>query len=225
MGGPPPDYLEPYREAVRDGGARFESLLWKSPAAQRRRFDVLIRSCRLRGRVIADLGSGLGDLALRMHERGVEYGRYLGVEGVGELASVSRTRLAGAGVAEWSVLEADFVADAGLFARLVREHRAEVLIFSGSLNTLGQTEAERVLDRAWDALARVRGGQLAFNFLSDRSRRPPPTTGPAHRFDTVRLFAWALDRTPLVKVRHDYWHGHDATMWMGVDPAPARRAR
>jgi hypothetical protein len=210
------EYLNPYREAVGHAGPRFESLLWRSAAAQRRRFDVLIGTCRLTGRVVADMGSGLSDLALRMHERGVEYGRYLGVEGVPQLAAESRKRLDAAGIPECEVLEADFVAEAGLCERLVSERGAEVLIFCGSLNTLDQPEAERVLDRAWDAVRRVKGGQMAFNFLSDRTPKRRESTGPARRFDTVRLFGWALDRTPLVKVRHEYWGGHDATVWMGA---------
>lgn len=211
-GEPTSEYLDPYREAVRDGGARFESLLWKSPEAQAVRFDVLIDCCELTGRVVVDLGSGLGDLALRMHERGVEYGRYVGVEGVDQLAAESRKRLAG--VPECEIRADDFVADLAFFDRLVEQDGAEVFAFSGSLNTLAQTQAERVLDRAWDALCRVKRGQLVFNFLSDRSRRSREATGPAHRFDTHRLLGWALDRTPLVVLRHEYWGGHDATVWM-----------
>lgn len=208
-------YLDPYREAVRDGGPRFESLLWKSPEAQRLRFDVMIGCCELTGRVVADLGSGLGDFAVRMHERGVEYGRYIGVEGVSDLANEARRRLGELGVPECEFRVADFVADTGLFARLASQDRVEVFAFSGSLNTLEQPEAERVLDRAWDAARRVRGGQLVFNFLSDRGGRRGESTGPARRFDTRRLVGWALDRTGLVVLRHDYWQGHDATVWMG----------
>jgi precorrin-6B methylase 2 len=206
-------YLDPYRDAVRDLGASFGSLLWKSPEAQRMRFDVIIDACALRGRVVADMGAGLGDLAVRMHERGVEYGRYLAVEGVDELAEAARGRLAS--VPECVVVEGDFVAEERQFASLVRDHGAEVFAFSGSLNTLAQHEAERVLGRAWDALKGTRGGQLVFNFLSDRGARTGEDTGPAHRFDTAGMTAWALDRTPLVALRTDYWQGHDATVWMG----------
>ncbi len=205
-------YLQPYREAVRDLGASFGSLLWKSPDAQRKRFDVIIDACDLRGRVVADMGAGLGDLAVRMHQRGVEYGRYLAVEGVDELAEAARERLAA--VPECVVVEGDFVADERLFASLVRDHGVEIFAFSGSLNTLTQRATERVLDRAWSAIRGVRGGQLVFNFLSDRGARTGENTGPAHRFDTAGMTAWALERTPLVSLRTDYWQGHDATVWM-----------
>lgn len=214
------DYLDPYREAVRDAGPRFESLLWKSPEAQQLRFDVIIDVCDLHGRVVVDLGAGLGDLAVRMHRRGIEYGRYIGVEGVPELAEEGEKKLAAAGVPECVWRTGDFVADEGLFGAMVRNDGAEVFAFSGSLNTLNQPDAERVLGRAWEAVSRSqsgqRGGQLVFNFLSDRARRKNESTGPAHRYDPARLVAWALDRTPLVVLRHDYWGGHDATVWMGV---------
>ena len=82
------------------------------------------------------------------------------------------------------------------------------------------SDAEAVLGRAWEAVSRSqsgqRGGQLVFNFLSDRARRKNESTGPAHRYDPARLVSWALDRTPLVVLRHDYWGGHDATVWMGA---------
>ena len=185
------------------------------PEAQQLRFDVMIDCCDLIGRVVVDLGSGLGDFALRLHERGVAYGRFVGIEGVEQLAAESRRRLSP--VPECAVIADDFVADAKLFSRLVKKERAEVLAFSGSLNTLEQPEAERVLGRAWDAISRVRGGQLVFNFLSDRNRRVREPTGPAHRFDTHRLVGWALDRAPRVVLRHDYWGGHDATIWMAAE--------
>jgi hypothetical protein len=224
MGDEGSKYLDPYLDAVRDGGARFESLLWRSPEAQRLRFDVMIACCELTGRVVVDLGSGLGDFAVRMHERGVAFGRFIGVEGVEALALESRKRLASDGIPECEVRVEDFVADAKLFDRLVKRDKAEVLAFSGSLNTLEQPEAERVLDRAWDAVRRVRGGQLVFNFLSDRYRGRKTETGPAKRFDTLRLIGWALDRTSSVQVRHDYWRGHDATIWMGAPEGRSRRS-
>jgi hypothetical protein len=217
MAGDGSGYLDPYRDAVRDAGASFASLLWRSPEAQIARFDVMIDACDLRGRVVADMGAGLGDLALRMHERGVEYGRYLAVEGVEELADGARDRLAA--VPECVVMEGDFVADDRLFRRLADDHGAEIFAFSGSLNTLEQADALAVLDRAWAAASRVRGGQVVFNFLSEAGRRPGENTGPARRFDPRAVLAWALDRTPLVLLRTDYWQGHDATVWMGVPRA------
>lgn len=216
---PEPDYLKPYADATRDAGPSFEALLWHSPEAQRTRFDVAIDTCNLRGRVVADIGCGLADFAARLTERGIEYGRCIGVEGVPGLAQGARDRVARDQLEECVIIEGDFVADERLFATLTRDHGVEVLTFSGSLNTLKEQHAVAVLDRAWDAVAGVRGGQLVFNFLSSKTGRPPSDTGPANRFDPVALTAWALGRTPLVTLRHDYWQGHDATIRMAVSDA------
>jgi len=205
-------YLDPYREAVSKVGPRFEALLWHNAEAQHRRFAVLAKMKNLTGRVVVDLGCGRADLASFLHGRGVAYGAYLGVEGVKELADAARARLETEGVPECEVLMRDFVADTGLYRSLVRERRADTLVFSGSLNTLPLEQAERTLDAAYDALEP--GGVLMFNFLSDRAGadRRSQATGPATRFDTVRLIGWALDRSPLMRFRQDYLKGHDATI-------------
>ena len=83
----------------------------------------------------------------------------------------------------------------------------DVIVFSGSLNTLPQARAEQTLESAWAATAEA----LVFNFLSDRTGRPPkPESGPARRFDSLALLRWAMDRTPLVRFRQDYLKGNDA---------------
>ncbi|MEL6329130.1 MAG: class I SAM-dependent methyltransferase [Planctomycetota bacterium] len=212
MGGA--DYLDPYREAFEDAGPRFEALLWKNPRAQIARFDAAIDTVSMRDAVVADLGCGLGDLALRLDERGARPLKYIGVEGVGGLAEAALKKISGLGFAT-AVHEADFVAEAGVFEDLVRDHGVRVLVFSGSLNTLKQREAERVLDRAWGAIAPATGAGLVFNFLSDRhGGRRTEATGPANRYDTVRALGWAMDRTPLVRFSQDYLEGHDATIAM-----------
>ncbi|MFT5422979.1 MAG: SAM-dependent methyltransferase [Phycisphaerales bacterium] len=208
----PSPYLDPYRDAVAKVGPRFEALLWQSAEAQHTRFAVLAQMKNPTGRVIVDLGCGRADLASFLHGRGVEYGSYIGVDGVEELATAARDRLSEEGVPECTVLVRDFVADEGLYRELVRERRADTLVFSGSLNTFDQDLAERTLDAAFDALEP--GGVLIFNFLSDRAGadRRSQATGPATRFDTARLVGWALDRSPLVRFRQDYLKGHDATI-------------
>jgi len=205
-------YLDPYRDAVSKVGPRFEALLWQSAEAQHTRFAVLAKMKNPTGRVVVDLGCGRADFASFLHGRGVQYGSYIGIDGVEELAAAARERLTQENVPECTVLVRDFVADAGLYSELVQERRADTLVFSGSLNTLDQSLAERTLDSAFDALEP--GGVLLFNFLSDRAGadRRSQATGPATRFDTLRLVGWALDRTPLVKFRQDYLKGHDATI-------------
>jgi hypothetical protein len=217
-------YLEPYRQAVRERGVGFDALLWRSEDAQRARFDALARAADPSGRVIADLGSGLADFALRLRDLGREPARYLAVEAVPELAARAAETARGLPFPAESI-ELDFAGAADAFETLVRDRGATGLYFSGSLNTFKQREAERVIARAWDALTSHAGGGavLAFNFLSDRNhgtRKGP--TGPARRFDTHRLVGVALDRTPLVRFDQTYLDGHDATIAMTV---PGPRAR
>lgn len=208
-------YLEPYREVVERVGPSFEALLWRNREYQERRFKTIAEAVNLTGRVVADLGCGQADFAAWLHKAGVEYGRYIGVDGIPALVESCVKRAEDEGIPETDFVEADFVAEDRCFSKLVKKRKAEVFVFSGSLNTLEQPLAERVLDRAWEAIRRVRSGALVFNFLSDRTHgKGKGETGPAHRYDTVRMVGWALDRTPRVVLRHDYLDGHDGTVLM-----------
>ncbi len=204
-------YLEPYRRAVERLGPRFEALLWNSPATQAARFAAMADSIELHGRVIADLGCGRADLLSWLHTEGIQYGRYIGVDAIDELLDASRTRAADEVLPEAVFVHADFVSEPDLFKRLTVEEQADVLLFSGSLNTLEEDRALEVLGRAWEALSSVQGGVLAFNFLSSCRET---LEGPAKRFDVHRVFRWALERTALVVFRQDYLGDHDATVVM-----------
>lgn len=212
-----PAYLRPYQDAVDAFGPRFEALLWNRPETQLVRFEALVSMLDLDGRTLADMGCGRADLAVYLRDQGVGYGAYVGVEGVNELSLASERRAKSEGLERCSFRGYDFVADEGAFDRLVSEDHAQAFVFSGSLNTLQQAEAQRVLERAWDALASTPGGSLAFNFLSDRhgdASRADEDTGPAKRFDTLSMLEWAMERTPLVRFRQDYLGGHDAAVAM-----------
>ncbi len=208
--------LDPYRKAVDREGPTFSALLWRSPEYQRRRFEVIAESLDLTGRVVADIGCGRADLLAYLHSLGVEYGGYVGVDGLIEMVEHSRTRAGRDHFARARFFHADFATDEQLFDRLVSTERADVFAFSGSLNTFDETEARTVLDRAWSALAAGRhpGRALIFNFLSDAGRTPGEDLGPSRRFHTASLAAWALDRTPRIILRTDYLPSHDATIAM-----------
>jgi len=212
-------YLAPYEKATREMGAGFESQLWMSKDAQRTRFEMLTLLGRFPGRIVADLGCGVGDLPMFLHEHAAgEFPRsYIGIEGVEAMARLARERVQEAKIERAGFELGDFVADDGLALRLVKEHGAEVFVFSGSLNTLDMAGAQGVLDRFWSALRTAKRGTLVFNFLSDRhNAQRTPASAPAVRYDPSKMLDWALERTPIVQLRHDYLRGHDATIVMDV---------
>lgn len=200
-------YLEPYRKAVDAFGASFEATLWASRTWQLQRFRVFAELYDFAGKSIVDAGAGQGDFAAFLDRQGVRYRRYVALEGVPEmLESAKRAKLARA-----EFRQVDFVADERAFAGV--DGGVDVVVFSGSLNTLRQEGAIAVLGRAWEAC----GEALLFNFLSDRAAASAcvSDTGPARRFDTVKMVEWALARTPAVVFRQDYIpSGHDATIGM-----------
>lgn len=207
-------YLRPYREAVRDFGTGFESLLWNSEEMQRLRFEAVVDTLDLRERAIADMGCGRADLLAFLVDRGISYGRYVGIEAIDELRAFSEQRAQKQGWKHASFVQGDFVDDQSLCGRLVRQYAIDTFIFSGSLNTLSESQAKRALHTAWSSLEHVTGGVLAFNFLSDRHRSRGRASGPARRFDTLGMIRWAFERTPVVAVRHDVLGDHDCLIVM-----------
>lgn len=214
---PDPRYLEPYREAVRAHGPGFEALLWRSQEYQVKRFQILAEACRPTGRVLADLGAGRGDLLEYLQAVDQAPSGYVGVEGISELVEPAQKRFSDS---SWVI--ADFVSDKGLFDRLVREFGVSVVVFSGSLNTLDERTAMVVLDRAWDALHRLDGAVLAFNFLSSAGRKRRESTGPANRFHSGNVFKWAQRASGHMLFRQDYLGPHDATVALYASPPKVR---
>jgi len=207
------DYLDPYKEAVKKHGPSFESTLWHSREKQRGRFEVMAGMVPLTGRTIVDAGAGIGDFARYLHEEGIEYGRFVGLEGVPAMVEKGN-RL---DLPEFAMIESDFSSETDAF----RAHTPDVIVFSGSLNTFGQDDAIKVLERAWDAAREA----VLFNFLSARNHmKNAPDPSPARRFDPLRMIDWALTKTPSVMFRQDYFNGHDATVGM-VSVASGRAMR
>ncbi len=202
------EYLDPYRKAVDRFGPGFEATLWLSREKQTLRFAVIASMVDLTDRVVVDAGCALGDFAAYLGSEGIRTRAYVGLEGVPELVEEARGR--GLPGARFELV--DFVDRKDAFSDCLPKGLApEIVVFSGSLNTLEQERALEVLDRAWKACEEA----VVFNFLSD-SHRPPggPDPGPAKRFDPVEVLEWALKRTPRVILRQDYMCGHDATVAM-----------
>ncbi len=88
----------------------------------------------------------------------------------------------------------------------------QILLISGTLNTMTFRQVIHSLDMAWNAVEEA----MIFNFLSDRcGPGATPQVDPARRHGTSKLIDWALKRTWSVQFRQDYFpHGHDATIMM-----------
>jgi len=169
-------YLVPYLKAAERHGAGFGALLWASPETQATRFDAIERLGRLHGKSVLDVGCGRADLLAYLLGRGVRPADYTGIEAVAELASAAVGNCAGARVPA-RVIRADFLREPlRLFVG------ADVVVFSGSLNTVEDGPFYDTLRRAFEATADV----VVFNFLCSpylagaeylRWRRPSDVLG------------------------------------------------
>jgi len=154
--GKPPTYLQPYLEAARRHGAGFGSLLWASPLTQAARFDAFTRLCHFQGKSILDAGCGRADFLDFLLNRGIIPEHYVGLEAVEPLAAAAERKAH----RNCTILRADYVTDP---ARLLVG--ADIVVFSGSLNTLDVKSFEATLRIAFDAA----GEHLVFNFLCSPS--------------------------------------------------------
>lgn len=209
-----PAYLRPYVEAAAAHGGTFEAQLWRSRDAQRRRFEAIVDLAgppRFAGRRVVDLGCGTGGFASFLAERGLAVKAGLGVEGVEELASTARRDAP----PRWEIAAFDFVHE----PRRIASFRPEVAVLSGSLNTLSERRARRVVEAIFEQVSIG----VCFNFLSDRHhRKGPEDLAPARRFSTMAMLRFATATTPRVAFRQDHLDGHDAAIWMAHREAEGR---
>ena len=146
-------YLQPYLRAAERWGAGFQALLWASTKTQRARFDAVRRIHPLGGKSVLDAGCGRADLMGFLVERNTTPADYVGLEAVETLAAAAEQR----NYPNARILRADFVREPGrLFVG------ADVIVFSGSLNTMDPALFYRTLGRAYDAAAEA----VVFNYLA-----------------------------------------------------------
>lgn len=200
----PDSYLGPYVDAQREYGSDFKVTLWANERTQRLRFKVFSEMLFFTGKRVLDAGCSRGDFAAYLDGRGMAYERFIGIDGLDDVVDYANGR----GLRDAEFHAGDFVADPSL----LRIGEPQVVAISGTLNTMEDDTAERVLGHAWDAA----GEALIFNFLADTvSAQAPRQKPPARRLPTMRLLAWAFQRTPNVVLRQDYFpFGHDATILM-----------
>ena len=149
-----PSYLEPYLAAARKHGGGFGSLLWASPKTQGLRFAALMGVCDFAGVKVLDAGCGRADFLDYLLDNGIEVGFYTGLEAVEPLAAAAQAK----GHPRCAILRGDFIREPQRLAGA----GAEVIVFSGSLNTLSDGAFAATLRAAYAAA----GMRVAFNFLS-----------------------------------------------------------
>jgi hypothetical protein len=148
----PEPYLKPYMRAAEKHAGGFGSLLWASERSQQQRFDAICRAYELNGKSILDAGCGRADLMGYLIDHSIHPADYVGLEAVDALADQAESR----SYPQARIVRGDFVREpAKLFVG------ADVIVFSGSLNTLPPDAFYRTLRRAFEATAEA----VVFNFL------------------------------------------------------------
>jgi SAM-dependent methyltransferase len=179
---PVPFYLMPYHNARQNGAKGIDALLWSSRAGQRVRFDAIARIYPLAEMRLLDAGCGRADLLGHLLERGIVPAHYTGMEMIpATVRSARRKRYE-----RCKIVTADFV-------RQPEKLRvgADVVIFSGSLNTLTDAELYDTLRAAWEAAGRA----LVFNFLDSQLWSGEDWLTWHHR-ETVLAFCRSLGGEP-----------------------------
>jgi SAM-dependent methyltransferase len=190
-------YLQPYLRAARQFGAGFSALLWASPKTQRARFDAIRRAYDPEGKSVLDAGCGRADYMEFLLARDVRPADYIGLEAVETLADAAQAKK----FPNTRIVRGDFVREpAKLFVG------ADVIVFSGSLNTMDEATFYEILRRAYDATAEA----VVFNFLSSSA-----LAGRAYLtwHSRERVEAFARRTAADVHVLEDYLQG-DCTIAM-----------
>jgi SAM-dependent methyltransferase len=205
-------YLDPYRESFREHGSTFGVTLWASPFSQRKRFLVFTQMLDLTNRTILDAGCSLGDFAGFLVERNIPFRKYIGIDGLPDIIKSATQR----NLPKTQFLAGDFLADPAF----LKTSNPDTIVISGSLNTMSDAQAITVLRNAYRATSDV----LMFNFLSGSCGPDAPLQDTvARRLDTHALLRWAMEQTPYVMFRQDYFRdGHDATIFMSKNDTSPR---
>ena len=199
---PSASYLTAYADAIARHGAGFDATLWGSTRTQELRFAVINSLLPLAGRSVVDIGCGQGDLAAWMARSSIDYTAYQGLDAMEPMVEKARSR----NLPRASFAASDLLKDPGPIAAA----QADVAVFSGTLNTMNDEQARRLITPAWES-SRI---GVVFNFLSDRPGEEwlDRDLTPARRFATLEWMDWALSLSPCVRFDQSYLGGHDATI-------------
>jgi hypothetical protein len=143
------------------------------------------------GKRVLDAGCGRGDLMDFLLERGVEALEYIGIEAVDELATAAMRKK----LPRSQVVHGDFVREPKLL-----EIGADVIVFSGSLNTLEPEHFYISLRQGWEAAGEV----LVFNFLAAKHIASAEWLSWHHAGDVLNVArSWSSE----VRMLEDYLDG------------------
>ncbi len=197
-------YLKAYRHAQSRYGNHFGVTLWANKQSQETRFRIMTELVYLGGKRILDVGCSRGDLASYLLDHDIHYSGYTGIDALPEIVSHARSR----NLARCEFMEGDVVHQPAL----MKIGSPQIVVISGTLNTMDDETAIGVLESAWSSA----GEALVFNFLSDTAMdQTSEQSYPARRLPTLKLLNWSLSRTWSVQFRQDYFEsGHDATIFM-----------
>jgi len=204
-------YLSPYREAIQRFGPGFEATLWHKRESQVLRFDVMIDLVDFTGCAVVDAGCGQGDFARHLLDRDVPFARYVGIDAIDEMVQQAQLR----DLPQCRFVTGDFVRDVSVIAAA----QPDYVCLSGTLNTMDDDMARRLIRGAYDAAAQG----VVFNYLSDRphARFRGRDLTPARRFDTMAWLDWAFELSSRVAFTQEYLDGHDATILIRHDESMA----
>ena len=149
----PPTYLQPYARAVKRHGSDFRALLWASRRTQELRFDALVKLADPTGLTVLDLGCGRADLYDFLIARNMKPRRYVGIDGVCELALAAEKKT----IENGRIIVADFVREPKRLAV-----NADIVFCSGALNTIEGDDFYLTIKNAFAAAKK----SVVFNFLS-----------------------------------------------------------
>lgn len=195
-------YLAPYRAALDRHGAGFRATLWGSRETQLLRFAVMCELAPLDGCTILDVGCGQGDFAVYLHDLGVRFRQFIGVDAMEDMIEQAKGRA----LERCRFSTADLLRDGSW----LNAAGADWITISGTLNTMEEPTAQGLVETCFRAAQQG----VIFNFLSNRAHEKwlEKNLAPARRFHTVRWIDWALTLSPNVSFTQDYLEGHDATI-------------
>ncbi len=147
-----PNYLQPYARAVRQHGAEFPALLWATPQTQAARFEAMAQLQDPTGLTVLDLGCGRADFLDWMIANGMRPRKYVGIEGVAELAGAAEEK----GIGGAKIIRADFIREP--FRTQVH---ADVIYCSGAFNTIEDGDFYPAVKQIFANAGRA----MIFNFL------------------------------------------------------------